>query len=136
MRDEYRAFYKEEEIMCHVYAINFSKHGNEYYIQDENNISWEPNNGDPCTEDEVIVTRFIGLLDKNEKKIWGGDIVQTVSPNGMRLDKFVIFWDNETCSFKKKRSDGEIYNVDMVRESQKEIIGNKFENPELLEEQK
>jgi uncharacterized phage protein (TIGR01671 family) len=59
--------------------------------------------------------QFTGLLDKNGKKIFEGDIWQWIG--GLREE---IKWDEDMCCF----------NID--KSSLGEVIGNIYENPELL----
>jgi uncharacterized phage protein (TIGR01671 family) len=78
-------------------------------------------------DDEFYLMQYSGLKDKNGKEIYEGDIVQDAIGIGkviffQQYASFVIEFDNE-------------YLKEMV-DFQLEVIGNIFENPELLEEQK
>ena len=77
--------------------------------------------------------QFTGLFSKDGKEIWEGDITQTVCKDGTGLSVFRVFWDNRTARFRKIRDDGEIYDMDEWSELHKQVIGNIYENPELLE---
>ena len=72
--------------------------------------------------DDVVVCRYLDSKDKNGKRIYEGDIVQGdygyghPKPQVVEFDEF-IYWKVECC-------------VD----ENIEIIGNIYENPELIKE--
>lgn len=78
-----------------------------------------------CRAKNIILMQFTGLLDKNGKEIYEGDIVNLEDsqykalPNG----NYKVYWSNS--GFMPFRSFGYI-----VENS--EIIGNIYENPELF----
>ena len=84
---------------------------------------------------EVVIMQSTGLTDKNGKEIFESDIVQTVADCGARLSVFIVEWHEATASFRKAREDGTYHMLDWLSEKEKEIIGNIYENPELLEQQ-
>lgn len=90
---------------------------------------WDEPNRDGYVE--VIpetVGQYIGLTDKNGKKIFEGDIV-----HGYWNTKFLIFFDLCCLQFRAKLSDGTEKDIDYYGDSKKiEVIGNIYDNPELL----
>ena len=94
--------------------------------------------------DNLIVEQFIGLHDKNGKEIYTGDILQLKRLDGSVL-LYKIFSVKGGFAFNTHQDDfykpqSEIYFYESTSDMQNssfictlEIIGNVFENPELLE---
>lgn len=84
--------------------------------------------------DFITLMQYTGLKDKNGKEIWEGDIVKygryTNTPNAVGF----IAFDNELIAFviKDFRVSQDWYFMG-VNKKNLEIIGNIYENPELLE---
>lgn len=91
-------------------------------------------------DDEVItLQQFIGLKDKNQRKIFAGDYLKITEGEGIWIFKVVYvptkacfslsspnrFMDIMAASFSSKLT--ELY-VDSI-----EVIGNEYENPEIEE---
>lgn len=70
-----------------------------------------------------IIMQFTGLLDKNGKEIYEGDITTSEISDE---PKEVVFWEGCFCH-KWEDGRGHIFNPKKL-----EIIGNIYENPELL----
>ena len=82
--------------------------------------------------------RYIGIPDKNGKKMWEHDIFRHYNRVGFGdYDHFVlgtVIWDEKHCRFTNKSwANNEIYLLNS--ECTYEVIGNVFDNSELLEEE-
>lgn len=80
--------------------------------------------------DAETVGQYTGLKDKNGREIYKGDICK----DSMGWI-FEVLWDNENARFIgcQRKSRGDTYICYVGREPAVEIIGNIYENPELLE---
>jgi uncharacterized phage protein (TIGR01671 family) len=83
--------------------------------------------------DDVVWVEFTGLHDKNDKGIYEGDIVKTQYDDLRNL--VIIFRDGGFCPSGDYKEDakglGIVPDNSLLYES--EVIGNIYENPELLE---
>ena len=85
--------------------------------------------------DRNTLGQYTGLKDKNGKKIFEGDIVKGNFPYAK---KCVVVWDNKRCGFYLKpisklgRASYDPYYK--LNSAKLEIIGNIFDNGELLNE--
>ena len=93
--------------------------------------------------DDSILLQYTGLKDKNRKKIYEGDIVRwDDGSNGAYWRVAEVFYDDSLAMFSFRIIDCINCNIEkgyvfagnfMYRDgSQLEIIGNIYENPELL----
>ncbi len=87
---------------------------------------------------EVILMQFTGLKDKNGKEIYEGDIYESKNVNKTKTN-YAVFWDKEECRYKIIFYSKPIYDkgkkwviVDLLPSNWVKVIGNIYENPELL----
>lgn len=100
--------------------------------------------GEPIVKQGHVIQWFTGVVDKNKREIYEGDIVKTVdggisslSINYVTYTRGVITWLREAfCVCQSYVGGNELSNY--VRcyccPADLEIIGNIFDNPELLED--
>ncbi len=88
---------------------------------------------------EMIPMQFTGLKDKNGKEIFEGDVLKWKDYGRRSYRIYLIIWSEENATFdldtikdssRNSVPDDRIYRTD----TEAEIIGNIYENPELLNE--
>ena len=78
--------------------------------------------------DPETLCQFIGLTDKNGKRIWENDIIEPPGEDGY----FVCEWQEDTARF-VLNGEGLTVDFDNYWSYEVEVIGNIFDNPDLLE---
>ena len=73
----------------------------------------------------IVLLQFTGLKDKNGKEIYEGDIVEAVYGN-----RFEVWWSDKELRWETRND--VIVNGSLARLSEPSVIGNIYENPELL----
>lgn len=138
---KFRAWHKTEKKMCEVSIINFDKgaflkgvkKGNDTPYEELGFISRAPENGRFCLFEEIELLQYTGLKDKNGVEIYEGDIL---NPNSRE----VIFYDKGlgpmgvgfyTICHNPEYGKGK-FTFGQTQSEDSEIIGNIYENPELL----
>lgn len=135
-RKNWRELPKEEWWVEGNLITNEREEGTAYigYIFDVHNGVIE--DFDIVEVDPETLCQYTGKTDKNEKKIWENDIVRTSKfgkddgngHNYAGFDVFVVKWDNGGFAlFNKRRR----FNL-RTDEKSYEVIGNIYDNPELL----
>ncbi len=80
--------------------------------------------------DPDTVGQFTGLLDKNGKEIYEGDIIRIKEPNGMYSEAELQFCERGYWAINHGINDRVI--AGFVDKKQIEVVGNIHDNPELL----
>lgn len=77
---------------------------------------------------DSVVMQYTGLKDnigEEGQEIYEGDIIEFIFG-----DRYVVEWNDDTCKF--QFSDGSDINDGLRYASHKVIVGNIYENPELI----
>lgn len=83
-------------------------------------------------KDRFIIEQYTGLIDKNGKKIFEGDIMSYISGDGDIRYLEVAFKDGYFCYIEEGNEwDNMLYCLDLLNAV---VAGNMHDNPELLEE--
>lgn len=115
-----RAWDKKLQMMLDVSLIDFKKRvsvGEHWKFGETNFMSF----------DEIELMQFIGLKDMNGQEIFEGDVVHAYS-EGASLIGVIEYFDNAYCI----KSKNGIYNSLWTNAEYFEVIGNIYENKELL----
>lgn len=86
-----------------------------------------------CRNNNFILMQYTGLKDKNGKEIYEGDVLQGVSNNPFSLghvNNYQVMWGVDSWHIK-----GTHFSIQELKNycnNNIEIIGNIYENPEIL----
>jgi uncharacterized phage protein (TIGR01671 family) len=100
-----------------------------YGIWEKRYILWGMTNDVPnmIEVDPSTICQCTGLKDKNDKLIWENDVVKI---NNSKVNTLITFRDFEIiCTIPNEK----YYKHRLEYDTEYEIIGNIFDNPELLE---
>jgi len=83
--------------------------------------------------DPSTVGQYTGLTDKAGKRIFEGDIIRGPGSR-MQTDLFVIRWSGPGCGFTAGEGKRMWPNLNQATVAGYEVVGNVYDNPELLKE--
>jgi uncharacterized phage protein (TIGR01671 family) len=131
---KFRAWDKHKKVMIPSKSLSFSYHNGKIFDVAVGDLQ----HCFPIPKENVELMQYTGLKDKNGKEIYEGDILSNSFGKKNLLMNVIVF---EHGSFKHKWIDRDVvrirgqeqepifHNVNVVFE----VIGNIYENPELLE---
>ncbi len=137
---------KESKKIFNLTNISFMKNSNNRAIERGCEGYWGDNHRDKFSLDDIELMQYTGLKDSKGVEIYEGDIVK--NDNDVNL---VIYFDDKECGFRQSTNfknpkivNAPLYPQDRKRFNEpqytnlplnfngKEVIGNIYENPELL----
>lgn len=132
MIPKYRAWHKTWEDMCKVKRIRFNDDGNVTRVLVKGReLVKGVNSGSDTRLDEIELMQSTGLFDKNGKEVFVGDIIKCT--RGCLHEVYIekeyggTYIGGMPAIYLKGIREGYAWTGD------EEIIGNIYENPELLE---
>lgn len=123
---KFRAWHKEKKIISEVLGIDIL----------HKEIFFSNGDVDYCEISDfkyIELMQYTGLKDKNEKEIYEGDIVKLRANHGIGVIKYSDEWGAFVIEYIKPRPLA-VLGMNYYKEDI-EILGNIYENPELLGEQ-
>lgn len=109
----------------HQEMINWSQYKDELVSEDFIN----------CGKGPLVVMQYAGLKDMKGKEIYEGDIVEFRPWNREETENYIVKFISDDASFrgiKEKKSSIKVLSL-INSEQGLEVIGNIYENPEILE---
>lgn len=125
--NKYRAWNTEKKIMCYDNEDLSASYWDGAYSSEAGIINEYLNLPEHLRCYEYM--QYIGVKDKNKKKVYEKDIVLIDGED----DHFVVEWDNDTARF-IMTSETLTVDFDNYWGYQVEVIGNVYENSDLLKE--
>ncbi len=123
---KFRAWNKIFKVMGDVSVLEWYKNSSIFaYIRANNSVSGFQT--DATTVDEIVLMQYTGLKDKNGEEIYEGDILKVIVGNKYEYMEVYLIQDKEHNG---------IYSFDPLDLEDIEVIGNIYENKELLNENK
>lgn len=126
MRPKFRAWDgAKKEMFKDTFAITES---GQVVVVEQEDVMSPP---DYVFVDHLVIMQSTGLFDKTNTEIFEGDIVQVLDST------YTVFYDNERGSYRLKPHDDR-WNVDYMSNFSHggnfEVIGNIYENKDILED--
>lgn len=84
-----------------------------------------------CGIHESVLMQHTGFNDKNSEEIYNKDIVEE-RRKGLAAERYIVVWDSEKGSWMLESKSGARYGIGAINQRNFEVIGNIYENPELM----
>lgn len=128
----FRAWHNTWEEMCEAKRIRFDDEGNVTTV-----LFIGKDLGVNAKIDEIELMQSTGLFDENDKEIFDGDILKVKIMSGQSWLETVRYNDEKAMfvskEVKRKVLESPLYDLFITDLFEVEVIGNIYENPELVE---
>nr|DAS42640.1 MAG TPA: YopX protein [Caudoviricetes sp.] len=128
----FRAWHNTWEEMSEVKRIRFDDEGNVTTV-----LFIGKDLGVNAKIDEIELMQSTGLFDENDKEIFDGDILKVKIMSGQSWLETVRYNDEKAMfvskEVKRKVLESPLYDLFITDLLEVEVIGNIYENPELVE---
>jgi len=122
--------WKKTEMVFLNYVISLIKGTAKWVYRQPASLCFQSELQHCIDSDEFVVMQYTGLKDKNGKEIYEGDIIDCKEQEEGIPHRIALWRDEYACfqigPWEKQELKGEVI----------EVIGNVFENPELLQNSK
>ena len=140
---KFRAFHKKHKIILPVWVIDFQFQRLQMWndTPEDSNNAWD-------SFDDIELMQYTGLKDKNGKEIYEGDIIRIRMYKG-NYENYKITWINDYHEVEEDNPNIDMETAEFIAINEKEgidfnwidssiwfkceVIGNIYENPELME---
>lgn len=127
------------EIKFRAWDDGYMLQGHSFCINADNSVSYLNNKGEWTNKHNLILMQYTGLKDKNGKEIYEGDIIESFDSENKPI-RHLIEYSSYDAKFIGTNTDGldaliklkSDLRQDWIIRYDKSIIGNIYENPELL----
>ena len=135
-RLDWREFPEKERWIIGYYVLGFNEYEQPVHLIFEPiSMFFSHGETDGWTEiDSNTLCQCTGLKDKNGRLIWENDIMVANLDESCPDDKTYqkVIW-NESGFHSKEKGSEDIYPIGRLEQERFEVLGNIFDNPELLE---
>ena len=121
---KFRMWHKKSKKMFDVESINFKDRSLNMWNSEMYTLS-------TFSLDDVVLMQYTELHDKNGKEIYEGDIIKV--DYNVQIYIFEVKYNKKEACFRMYYEDLSFMDFDIDDEGLYEVIGNIYDNPELLE---
>ncbi len=120
---KFRAWLKKEKKIVEVVSVDYKQRKISYEV--EQGLIFLDKGLEFRNFEEIELIEYTGLKDKNNREIYERDIVEWLDISKNKQYSTVVY-ENGVFSINN-------FSFEFYKDTELKVVGNKFENPELLE---